>query len=227
MRNIVTTLTTEAVFSDSGLKRYLLKKTWDGNKPKMAVIMLAPSEASGIELDTTTQLVLNNASRLGYGSVAIVNLFATLNDFNLRQAEIEDPDNLNAILSAVQDADCVVYAPGTGKAKNKVFQHRQEQVLSALHPIEGKLYCLCNEEGNARLQHPLSPAVRTWHLSPLKISELIVETIQPESKPKKKADPRLRKKKLPPETKKKITLPSKTGRVINARNIENGGFVCS
>lgn len=194
MRNIVTTLTTEAVFSDSGLKRYLLKKTWDGNKPKMAVIMLAPSEASGIELDTTTQLVLNNASRLGYGSVAIVNLFATLNDFNLRQVENEDPDNLNAILSAVQNADSVVYAPGTGKAKNKVFQRRQEQVLSALRSIEGKLHCLCNGDGNARLQHPLSPAVRIWHLSPLKISELIVETIQPKPEPKKKSRPKVTKK---------------------------------
>lgn len=194
MHNIVTTLTTEAVFSDSGLKRYLLKKTWDHIKPKMAIIMLAPSEASGIELDTTTQLVLNNASRLSYGSVAIVNLFATINDFNLRQSEPEDPDNLNAILSIVQDADCVVYAPGTGKAKNKVFQHRQEQILSALRPIEEKLYCLCNEDGNARLQHPLSPAVRTWHLSPLKISELITEPANPEPEPKKKTRPKVTKK---------------------------------
>lgn len=194
MNTIETTLTTEAVFSDEGLKRYLLRKTWDNTKPKITVIMLAPSEASGIELDTTTQLVLNNASRLGYGSVAIVNLFATLNDFNLRQAETEDTDNLNAILSAVQNVDCVVYAPGTGKAKNKVFQNRQEQVLSALRPIEEKLYCLCNEDGNARLQHPLSPAVRIWHLSPLKISELIVETIQPEPEPKKKGRPKVTKK---------------------------------
>lgn len=194
MRNIVTTLTTEAVFSDSGLKRYLLNKTWDNTKPKMTVIMIAPSEASGIELDTTTQLVLNNASRLGYGSVAIVNLFAALNDFNLRQAEDKDPDNLNAILSAVQGADCVVYAPGTGKAKNKVFQRRQEQVLTALRPIEAKLHCLCNEDGNARLQHPLSPAVHTWHLSPLKISELIIETIQPEPETKKKSRPKITKK---------------------------------
>lgn len=194
MNTIMTTLTTEAVFSDGGLKRYLLKKTWDNTKPKMAVIMLAPSEASGIELDTTTQLVLNNASRLGYGSVAIVNLFATLNDFNLRQAEDEDSDNLNAILSAVQDVNCVVYAPGTGKAKSKVFQRRQEQVLTALRPIEGKLHCLCNEDGNARLQHPLSPAVRTWHLSPLKISELIIETIQPEPETKKKSRTKITKK---------------------------------
>ena len=194
MNTITTTLTTEAVFSDDGLKRYLLKKTWDENLPKITVIMLAPSKASGIELDTTTQLVLNNASRLGYGSVAIVNHFATLNDFNLRQAETEDTDNLNAILSAVQDADCVVYAPGTGKAKNKVFQRRQEQVLTVLSSIESKLHCLCNEDGNARLQHPLSPAVRTWHLSPLKISELIIETTQPEPEPKKKSRPKVTKK---------------------------------
>ena len=65
MKSIVTTLTTEAVFSDDGVKRYLLRKTWDESKPKLAIIMLAPSEASGIELDTTTQLVLNNAARLG------------------------------------------------------------------------------------------------------------------------------------------------------------------
>ena len=194
MNTITTTLTTEAVFSDDGLKRYLLRKTWDDGKPKIAVIMLAPSEASGIELDTTTQLVLNNASRLGYGSVAIVNLFANLNDFNLRQAEDEDPDNLNAILSAVQDADCVVYAPGTGKAKNKVFQRRQEQVLSALRPIERNLHCLCNEDGNARLQHPLSPAVRTWHLSQLKIGELISKPVQPAPEVKKKSRPKVAKK---------------------------------
>ncbi len=194
MNTITTILTTEALFSDDGLKRYLLQKSFDDSKPKIAVIMLAPSEASGIELDTTTQLVLNNTSRLGYGSVAIVNLFATLNDFNLRQAETEDSDNLKAIITAVQDVDCVVYAPGTGKSKNKTFQRRQEQVLAALHPFENKLHCLCNEDGDARLQHPLSPAVRTWHLSPLKISELIPEPQQNKPDIKIKGRPKVTKK---------------------------------
>ena len=135
--------------------------------------MLAPSEASGIELDTTTQLVLNNCSRLGYGSVSIVNLFASLNDFSLKQAEAEDPDNMDVIVQQAQEADLVVYAPGVGKAKSKIFQQRQEQVLTALLPFESKLHCLCDQNGEARLQHPLSPAVRTWHLSPLKVSEVI------------------------------------------------------
>jgi hypothetical protein len=185
MNTITTTLATVAMFSDDGKKRYLLRKLWDEKMPSLAIIMLAPSEASGIELDTTTQLVLNNASRLGYGSVTIVNLFATLNDFKLQQAEDEDSENLKEILLAAKNADQVVYAPGVGKSKNKAFAQRQEQILNALRPYEVKLCCLCNESGNARLQHPLSPAVRIWHLSPLKISELLPDSTKNKPEPKK------------------------------------------
>ena len=190
MPSITTTLTTVATFSDDNLKRYLLRKTWDENKPKLAIIMLAPSEAAGIELDNTTLLVLNNASRLGYGGVDVLNLFATLNDFGLKEAEDEDPDNLNAIVQSVQEADIIIYAAGVGKAKSKVFQHRQEQALTALRPYEDKLHCLTNGSGRARLQHPLSPAVRIWHLSPLKVSELIAD---PEKKEPKGTDTKAKK----------------------------------
>ena len=104
MKEIRTNLVTEAVFSDDQAKRYLLRKEWDSSKPKLAIIMLAPSEASGIELDSTTLLVLNNASRLEYGSVTVLNLFATLDDFTLKQAEETDSENLDII---VQEAEKV------------------------------------------------------------------------------------------------------------------------
>ena len=175
MKTIKTSLTTNAVFSDDGKKRYLLTKTWDADKPTLAIIMLAPSEASGIVLDSTTMLVLNNTARMGYGSVTILNLFANLDDADLRLAEMEDAENMSIILSAAKTADVVIYAPGVGKAKNKLFQERQEQVLEALKQEEHKLFCLCDANGNARLQHPLSPAVRTWEMSPLKIAEIIPE----------------------------------------------------
>ena len=129
MNTIITTLTTEAVFSKDGIKRYLLHKTWDEKKQKLSVIMLAPSKASGIEL---------------------------------------------------------VYAAGVGKAKSKVFQDLQRNVLERLRPFEGKLNCLCNASGSSRLQHPLSPAVRAWHLSPLKVSELIDDAPVTEPEQKKK-----------------------------------------
>lgn len=190
MNTINTTLTTSAVFSDDGSKRYSLKKTWDETKPTLAIIMLAPSEASGIVLDNTTMLVLNNASRLGYGSVTVVNLFAKVDDFSLRQTEDEDPENMEAILAAAQNAEVVVYAAGVGKAQSKVFQQRQKQVMTALQPYEAKLFCLTNEDGAARLQHPLSPAVRTWYLAPMQISEVlpkepVLAEVTQEKKPRK------------------------------------------
>jgi len=186
MKNIKTVLTTEAIFSDDEVKRYLLRKIWDESKPKLAIIMLAPSDAGAIELDSTTMLVLNNAERLGYGCVSILNLFATLNDFALKEAEDEDTDNLNAIVQEAERADVVIYAAGVGKAKNKVFLRRQGQALTALCPFEDKLHCLCDDSGKARLQHPLSPAVRTWCLSPFKIGELLDKSAKEDNEQKKK-----------------------------------------
>ena len=121
MNSIVSALTSVAHFSDEEDKRYLLSKSWNSKKPSLAIIMMCPSTASTITMDSTTLLCVNNAERLGYGSIAIVNLFATLNDFDLKDAEGEDPENLKIIVDACRAADAVVYAAGVGKAKNKAF----------------------------------------------------------------------------------------------------------
>lgn len=173
MTSITTTLTTKATFSADGNKRYLLHKEWDSTKPMLAIIMLAPSDASGIELDNTTLLVLNNASRLGYGSVSIVNLFATLNDFSLSEAETEDAENMEVILAEAKKCDTLIYAPGVGKAKNQAFQQRSVQVLEQLKPYSKKLKCIGNSTGTVRLLHPLAPVVRTWHLHNLTVEEAL------------------------------------------------------
>ena len=198
MKEITTTMTTAAMFSEDGTKRYHLTKAWDETMPRLAIIMLAPSEASGIVLDNTTMLVLNNASALGYGSVTILNLFATLGDFGLKTVEPCDEENIEVILGAAEKADAIVYAAGVGKATNKLFLERQSQVLTALAPFEEKLYCLTNASKGARFQHPLSPAVRIWVLSKMQISELVEikreetpalshETAKTKAKQKKKA----------------------------------------
>lgn len=186
MKNIETTLVTTALFSDDEKKRYLLQKTWDSQKPKMMIIMLAPSDASGIELDSTTLLVLNNASRLGYGSVSIVNLFATLNDYYLSCAENDDSENIEVIVEEAKKADVIVYAPGVGKAKNQSFQLRSEKVIKELKPYQKKLKCITNKDNSVRLVHPLTPSVRTWELSDVKISEIIEKTIPTSQKQTKK-----------------------------------------
>ena len=201
MKEITSDLRTEILMSDDGTKRYSLRKVWDSSKPSLAIIMLAPSQAGEIALDTSSMLTINNCHRLGKGSVTIVNLFSKINDFALKEADTEDPENIRAIVAAAESADCVVLAAGTGKAKNKTFQQRLEQVLTALHPYEAKLHCLCDESGGSRHLHPLSPRVREWHLSPLKIAELMAtpEPQQPEKAPEKK--PRGRPKAAKKESK--------------------------
>ena len=84
-----------------------------------------------------------------------------------------DEENLQAILKAAEASDCFVLGAGTGKAKNKVFQQRLEQVLMALRPYEDKLHCLCDKDGGSRGLHPLSPRLRQWCLSKCSVSEFI------------------------------------------------------
>lgn len=184
MKEIISNLKTEIVMSEDEQHRYSLRKMWDGSKPSLAILMICPSSSGEVAVDTSTMLTLGNCYRLGYGSVTIVNLFSKVNDFGLKDAQDSDEQNLQAILKAAQEADCVVIGAGTGKAKNKVFQHRFEQVLTALLPYEAKLQCLCDEGGSKGL-HPLSPRVRQWHLCPCKVCDFIDVPIE-EPEPKKK-----------------------------------------
>lgn len=190
MREIISNLRTEILESDCGTKRFVLRKCWDENKPSLGILMLCPSSSGEVAVDTSTSLVLSNCYRLGYGSVTIVNLFSTINDFDLKEADDEDPENLQAILNAASSTSCFVVGCGTGKSKNAKFHQRLEQVLLALKPHEDKLHCLCDKHGGSKYLHPLSPRVREWHLSPLKISDLIelpVAELEPEKKPKGKS----------------------------------------
>lgn len=193
MREITSNLRTEILESDCGTKRFVLRKCWDENKPSLGILMLCPSSSGEVAVDTSTSLVLSNCYRLGYGSVTIVNLFSTINDFDLKEADDEDPENLQAILNAASSTSCFVVGCGTGKSKNAKFHQRLEQVLLALKPYEEKLCCLCDKHGGSKYLHPLSPRVREWHLLPLKVSELIdipEEEVEPKKKGKGKAIPK-------------------------------------
>ena len=185
MKEITSNLKTEIVMSDCGAYRYSLRKIWDEQKPSLVIVMMAPSNSGEVEVDTSTMLTLGNCYRLGYGSVTIVNLFSKVNDFALKEADDEDEENLKAIVSAAKETNCVVLGFGTGKAKNKVFQRRMEQVVTALRPYEDKLHCLCDEEGGSKGLHPLSPRVREWHLCSCKVRDF-VDAPMAETEAKKK-----------------------------------------
>lgn len=183
MREITSILRTEIMASDDGAFRYSLRKIWDESKPSLAILMICPSSSGEVAVDTSTMLTLGNCYRLGYGSVTILNLFSKVNDFDLKDPNETDEENLQAILAAAESVPCFVLAAGTGKAKNKIFQRRLEQVLLALCPYEDKLHCLCDKDGGSRGLHPLSPRLRQWCLSKCSVSEFIDI---PEPNPKKK-----------------------------------------
>lgn len=190
MKEITSNLRTEIVVSDCGAYRYSLRKVWSEDKPSLAILMICPSSSGEVAVDTSTMLTLGNCYRLGYGSVTIVNLFSKINDFALKDADDEDEENLQAILKAAKESSCVVIGAGTGKAKNKVFQKRFEQVMLALRSYEDKLHCLCDEEGDSRGLHPLSPRVRQWNLCKCAVADFIdipVEEAGPKKKGKSKA----------------------------------------
>lgn len=190
MKEIISNLRTEIVTSDNEALRYSLRKVWDESKPSLAILMICPSSSGEVAVDASTMLTLGNCYRLGYGSVTIVNLFSKVNDFALKEADDEDEENLQAILKAAKSVDCFVIGAGTGKAKNKIFQRRMDQVMLALRPYEDKLHCLCDEDGGSRGLHPLSPRLRRWCLSKCSVSEFIdipVENTETEKKTKGKA----------------------------------------
>lgn len=173
MKEITSNLRTEIALSEDEACRYSLRKVWLEDKPSLAILMICPSSSGEVAVDASTMLTLGNCYRLGYGSVTIVNLFSKVNDFNLKGATDTDEENLQAILKAAESVDCFVIGAGTGKAKNKIFQRRLEQVLLALRPYEDKLHCLCDEDGGSRGLHPLSPRLRRWCLSKCSVSEFI------------------------------------------------------
>jgi len=113
MQTIKKTIETKIVFDDSGKHRYLLEKIWDSSKETATVLMLFPSGTEAIQSDLTTMLVTNNADKLGYGGVRIVNLFSRISArLGANEDELNKSENDEIIVQAVKDSDCTILAQG-------------------------------------------------------------------------------------------------------------------
>lgn len=153
-------ITTKAVFSRDGKKRYLLEMCFDESKPKCCIIMTYPSTADEYLLDQTTMLVRNNAIKQGYGSIAIVNVFCGLD------MSKPETDRVNGSVLAEQcsKADIVLIAYGRGTAHTE----EKERLLEALKPYAEKLFTIVNS-AKEPFSHPLSPRAREWRVEKLTV----------------------------------------------------------
>ena len=70
--------------------------TLHADKPKLAINLLSPTEASGAVHDSTTMLVLYHAFRMGCGGITVRNLFAMLNDIDLKKAQLDGEETASA-----------------------------------------------------------------------------------------------------------------------------------
>src|ERR1700684_272716 len=66
----------EAVISDCGKYRYLLRRAWDHTKPRVLFVMLNPSTADASIDDPTIRACIRLCKAHGFGSFEVVNLYA-------------------------------------------------------------------------------------------------------------------------------------------------------
>lgn len=143
----------DAVISDCGKYRYLLRRTWDHDKPRALFIMLNPSTADAEVDDATIRSCVRLSKGLGYGSFEVINLFG------LRAtdpAELEGSDDpigpMNADVGdgAIGRCDIVICAWGA----HHMAVRRARDMVATVRGWKPAVYCLGTTKSGAP-KHPL------------------------------------------------------------------------
>lgn len=146
-------LENDAVISDCGKYRYLLRRTWDHLKPRALLIMLNPSTADARQDDATIRSCVRLLTGLGYGSMEVVNVFAwraTKPTDLPRFAEAIGPKNPDTIDGAISRCDIVIVAWGA----NSMAMEYGKQIISTVRASRPAVYCFGKTQAGAP-KHPL------------------------------------------------------------------------
>lgn len=144
----------DAVISDCGKYRYLLRRTWDHTKPRCLYVMLNPSTADANVDDATIRSCIRLAKGYGYGSFDVVNLMAwrATDPKNLptKPPEAMGSDNPRIIEAAIARCDIVICAWGAHPYAER-FKGAVLDMVSLYRPAA---YCLGKTKSGAP-KHPL------------------------------------------------------------------------
>jgi hypothetical protein len=146
-------LENDAVISDCGKYRYLLRRTWDAKKPRALLVMLNPSTADAKRDDPTIKSCVRLLSALHYGSMEVVNLFAwraTEPDELYHTANTIGPNNDGGIGAAVNRCDVVICAWGA----HPVAEKRAREIISLIQSHRPAVFCFGKTKSGAP-KHPL------------------------------------------------------------------------
>jgi hypothetical protein len=147
-------LENDAVISECGKYRYLLRRAWDHAKPRALFIMLNPSTADARADDATIRSCVRLVSGIGYGSMEVVNLFAWRatdpKDLPTPPSAAIGPNNSRTIEAAVVRCDMAICAWG---AHPYAAKHAQG-VLDIIRLNRPAAYCFGKTKAGAP-KHPL------------------------------------------------------------------------
>lgn len=142
-----------AYFSDDRKYRYALSRVWDESKPLVLFCMLNPSTADEINNDPTVERCQRRAVQMGFGGMAVVNIFALRSTDPKALYKAEDPvgpENMRVVISLAKKAKLVV----CGWGKHGAFKSHGEFMLMKLRDYGIRPHALkLNKDGTPA--HPL------------------------------------------------------------------------
>ena len=128
------TMTGDAILSDDRVYRYMLERTWDCRKERVLFVMLNPSTADEEEDDPTITRCLGFATRWGFGSLVVGNLFA-LRSPNPRElfqhSDPLGPDNDYHLQRLAEECKTIVTSWGSSAKVFPPFGERQTFVKTS------------------------------------------------------------------------------------------------
>ena len=148
----------DAVLSDCGIYRYVLRRVWDGGPGSVTFVMLNPSTADATLDDPTIRRCVGFAKSWGYGELRVVNLFAlrATDPEKLRQAvDPVGPDNDRQILETVAGSEQVVLAWGATIEKWKRSMRLRERPSIVKTMLEPYKPCCLGLTNGGHPKHPL------------------------------------------------------------------------
>ena len=143
----------DAVISDCGKYRYLLRRTWDHTKPRYLYVMLNPSTADAEIDDATIRSCTRLAKGFGAGSFEVVNLYGLRATDPSELEKADDPigpRNAGISDNAIQRCDIVICAWGA----HHMAERRAGDIKSWVRGFKPAAYCLGKTKTGAP-KHPL------------------------------------------------------------------------
>lgn len=143
----------DAVISDCGRYRYLLRRSWNHDRMRALFVMLNPSTADAEVDDATIRSCIRLCRDWGYGSFEVINLFGLRATDPSELSGADEPigqDNDRVAIAAIERCDVTICAWGAHKMANS----RADEMKNIITSRQPRAWCLGKTKAGAP-KHPL------------------------------------------------------------------------